>query len=536
MRYPAALLAALVSSVGLVAAPASANVAPASCTTVFDLPGAKCGTLTVALDRSGAVPGNVKLFFERDRVRGGEKNATIVVFPGGPGAATTVFGGSFLRDFGDRRGKHDLLLFDQRGTGRSDYLDCDLALTPTYYAPPGEDAYTLGKTGERCAKKLGARRGFYTTRETVADLEDVRAALGIDKFILYGVSYGTRDAMAYAQTHPEHVERMILDSTVTDAGVDAFGLSSVRALSRVLSQMCRSGGCEGITSDPGADLATLVQRLEMGPIRARHPVTLFGCRIRPAITRSRVYEMLQQVDEDPELLSLFPVALAQAAKGRPYQLSILIASQSEYLTFCAITKVIKRLIPHSKGIKGDLQVLKQSFSNGEQTARLCEESVLPWPRDAVPSVRQGMAERALSGYGDSAFAPLDRATVLASSLVPMCKFWRAANPTPPFGLTTLPPVPTLVVSGMDDLRTPAEDAAALAATSPTTRLLRVPDVGHSVIGSSGCARRALGHFLVHEPISDCHLSAQHVPKPAKRVPSLQEQVEALLKRLPQPAR
>src|SRR5204863_8187737 len=141
------LLAALVSSVGLVAAPvASANVVPASCTTIFDLPGAKCGTLTVPLDRSGTVPGTVKLFFERDRVKGGAKNATIAVFPGGPGAATTIYGSSFLGDFGKRRGKHDMLLLDQRGTGRSGYLNCDVALTPTYYSPPGEDAHQLGKT------------------------------------------------------------------------------------------------------------------------------------------------------------------------------------------------------------------------------------------------------------------------------------------------------------------------------------------------------------------------------------------------------
>jgi pimeloyl-ACP methyl ester carboxylesterase len=183
MRYPA-LLAALVSSVGVLvcanAALAAAPIAPASCDTIFDLPAAQCGTITVPLDRSGQVPGKVKLFFERDRVRGSGPNATIVVFPGGPGAAASVYGESFLRDFGKRRGKHDLLLFDQRGTGRSDYLDCDLALTPTYYSPPGEDLHLLGKTVQRCAKKLGKRRGLYTTRETVADLEDVRAALGID--------------------------------------------------------------------------------------------------------------------------------------------------------------------------------------------------------------------------------------------------------------------------------------------------------------------------------------------------------------------
>src|SRR3954470_14624113 len=303
MRYQAALLAALVSSVGLVlgASPAlgATPVARASCDTVFDLPGAQCGTIKAPLDRSGVVPGNVKLFFERDRVKGAAANSTIAVFPGGPGAATSPYGESFLSDFGKRRGKHDLLLFDQRGTGRSDYLDCDLALTPTYYAPPGEDARTLGKTVERCANKLGGRRGFYTTRETVADLEDVRAALGIDKFILYGISYGTRDAMAYAQAHPDHVERMVLDSTVTPTGIDAFALSTAHTLPRVFGQLCRGGGCNGIATDLAADLATVVARLEKGPMRAKQPVRLMGCRVRPAITRSRVYGLLQQVDEDP---------------------------------------------------------------------------------------------------------------------------------------------------------------------------------------------------------------------------------------------
>src|SRR4051794_490571 len=138
MRFRSALLAALVSGAGLIlsSSSASAAVQPAACSTIFDLPGADCGTLTVPLDRSAVVPGKVKLFFERDRVEGGDKNATVAVFPGGPGAATTVYGGSFLDDFGKRRGKHDLLLLDQRGTGRSGYLNCDVALTPTYFAPP----------------------------------------------------------------------------------------------------------------------------------------------------------------------------------------------------------------------------------------------------------------------------------------------------------------------------------------------------------------------------------------------------------------
>src|SRR3954447_15111175 len=363
MRHRAALLAALVSSFGLVlgAAPASAAVKPASCTTIFDLPGARCGTLTVPLDRSGAVPGNVKLFTELDRVPGGEHNSTIVVFPGGPGAATTTEGRGFVHDLGKARKGHNLLLFDQRGTGRSDYLDCDLALTANYYAPPGEGAHQIGKGVERCAKKVGARRGFYTTRETVADLEDVRQALGIDKFVLYGVSYGTHDAMAYAQAHPEHVDRVVLDSAVTPTGIDPFAMSSVQAIPRVLTQLCRGDGCKGIAADPATDLSALVARLEKGPMRAEQPVTLMGCRIRPAITRSRVFGLLQQVDEDPALLAELPVALAEAAKGRPYQLSELEAGQSQYLLFCAFFKILQQVIGPTKSLEDDLQLADKTF-------------------------------------------------------------------------------------------------------------------------------------------------------------------------------
>jgi pimeloyl-ACP methyl ester carboxylesterase len=533
MRYWSALLAGIAGSVGLVAAPAATGaVAPASCRTIFDVPGARCATITVPLDRSGAVPGRTKLFTELVRARGGAHNSTIVVFPGGPGAATTIEGREFIHDLGKARRRHNVLLVDDRGTGRSDYLDCDAALTPTYFVPTGEEAHQLGKTVERCAKKLGARRGLYTTRETVADLDDVRAALGIDKLLLYGVSYGTRDAMAYAQAHPDHVERMVLDSTVTPTGIDPFALSTVHALPRVFGQLCRGSGCNGIATDPAVDLARLVARLETGPMRAKQPVTLMGCRLRPAITRSRVYALLRQVDEDPKLLSQLPVALAEAAKGRPYQLSVLEAGQSFYLTFCALTRVIERLFPSGKRLVDDIELARKSFSAGDQIARLCEESVLPWPRGSIPSQRQGYADGALAAFGDDAFAPLDRATIMAGSLVPLCKFWVAANKQPPLEPTELESVPTLIVAGLDDLRTPLEDAEALAASSPSAQLLRVPDIGHSVIQSSGCARRALTHFAHDEPFSQCHRDAQHNPKPAHHVLSLQKQFEVLLENLP----
>src|SRR5205085_6137299 len=113
-------------------------------------------------------------------------------------------------------------------------------------------------------------------------------------------------------------------------------------------------------------------------------------------------------------------------------------------------------------------------------ATLCEETPLPWPRDSLPSQRRRDGEQFLASLPDSAFAPFDRATVLSSSLVPLCKYWTAMPQPPDLPTGPLPPVPTLILTGLDDLRTPGEGALALAGQTPTAQLLPVPDVGHSV--------------------------------------------------------
>src|SRR4051794_40082790 len=339
MKHRVALLAALVSSVGLVCAPV-VRAAPAAkradCTTAFDLPSARCGTVAVPIDRSGAVPGNLKLFYEWQPAKKKSKS-TIAIFPGGPGAATSILGYDIVHVVGKALDDHDLLLLDLRGTGRSQYLDCDkdLAAGETDFLL-GNDARLVGKGVERCARKLGDKRSFFTTRDALADVEDVRQALGIDKLLLLGVSYGTRDAMAYARAYPEHTDRIVLDSLVSDAGLDAFGLHTIQAVPRLLARLCRGGGCQGITSDPVADLERLVGMLEKAPLRSRRPVALAGCSTHVAVTRSRLFGLFEQADEDPDLLSQLPVAIHLASEGKPYQLSLLLAVKSPKLAFCSL--------------------------------------------------------------------------------------------------------------------------------------------------------------------------------------------------------
>src|SRR4051794_38124699 len=536
MRYRVALLAALVSGAALSSSPVAVATPVAKaqrCGSIFDLPGAKCGTVSVPIDRSGGVPGTVHLFYERLPAKGKSKS-TIAVFPGGPGGATSILGYDVLPIVRTSLKDHDVLLLDQRGTGRSDYLDCDKELE---FANSGfllgDNARVVGKGVQRCAKKLGAKSSFFTTRDSVADTEDVRQALGIDKLVLLGVSYGTHDAMAYARSYPAHTDRVVLDSLVGDQGLDPFGLHTIQAVPRLLRQLCRGGGCTGITADPVGDLQTLVAQLEKAPIRSKRPVVLAGCSTRVAITRSRLFGLFQEADEDPDLLRQLPVAIHEAAIGKPYQLSLLLSVKSPKLALCAFIKLFEQLFP-SADLQDDIELAAHAFSTGDQIATLCEESALPWPRDALPSQRGAYAEDALDAFPDSAFAPFDRATVLSASLVSACKFWPAAAQAPDLPQGPLPDVPTLIIAGLDDLRTPAEDALALATVTPRSQLLLVPDVGHSTLTTSGCARRGFASFMTDQPMSQCHRYATHHPKPARRVTQWQRAVEKVIQHVPRP--
>ncbi len=58
----------------------------------------------------------------------------------------------------------------------------------------------------------GLRPEWFGTQITVADFEDVRRALGIDRWNVYALSYGTAVAMTMMALHPEGLRAVVLDS------------------------------------------------------------------------------------------------------------------------------------------------------------------------------------------------------------------------------------------------------------------------------------------------------------------------------------
>jgi len=458
-------IAGAVAGVALWGAAEPAAAAPAFRACPGEGRGATCARVPVPLDRSGRQPGTVRLRALRFAARGrprGERRAAIYL-SGGPGGAGLFEARFGLPELASLRSRYDLVAFDQRGTGASGLLRCpelerDLRLRST-------------RAAARCAERIGPRRALYTTRTSVEDLEAIRAAVGAERVLLFGVSYGTKLAVAYAKAHPDRVERLILDSVADPDDADPFALDVYRAMAPSLAALCPAR-CRGVSADPGADLAALVAALRARPLRGT-VVSARGKRRRRSLGPLAISDVLFDADYAPILRAAVPAAVRAALRG----------DATPLLRLQELARPLSDFGP------------ARLFSPGRYAA-VCEETPLPWGRGAPFAEREPAAERAAAALGPAAFFPFDFATARADE-IDLCLRWPEAPEPPVLAGGGYPDVPVLLLQGEADLRTPPEASARVAARFPRAIRIVVGGVGHAVLASdpSGCARRRLATWL-----------------------------------------
>jgi pimeloyl-ACP methyl ester carboxylesterase len=470
---------ALALTIALCAGSAQAQIAFNTCAESNEL---ACGQLTVPLSPTGAVPGTVRLAIRRRRAPVGEARSAVIALAGGPGQAAIPFTETFAEVLGPIISTRDLIVFDQRGTGLSGALKCK-AFSSQSSGPPAQVV-------KRCAQQIGPGHGSYTTAETVADIEAIRLAGGYEKLVLYGTSYGTKVAEEYAQEHPSHVEALVLDSVVPSEGPEPLDLSTFAAVPRVLWELCAFHGCAHITDNPVADLRRVISRVGKHRLRA----SVFDGKGHRHTVRIGSAEMLQILiagDLDPVLRAEFPAAIAAASKGD--------------------SALLGRLLLHSAGSEAEEseQGSDPAFDSPLYFATVCEEEPFPWSRSASPGQRRAEAMAKIDSLPASAFAPFARSDVLPLSDMPDCVQWPFSSPAPPVANGSLPAVPTLIVSGAEDLRTPTANARSVAARIPGSHLLVVPNTGHSVLTTEpgSCAVAALRALFADRAIHKCKTGA-----------------------------
>ncbi|MCW3019046.1 MAG: alpha/beta hydrolase, partial [Solirubrobacterales bacterium] len=428
------------------------------------------------LDPSGTTPGTITLAVRRHRATVGEARSAIVALAGGPGQPALPFAEAFAELLGPIAATRDLIVFDQRGIGLSNPLSCHALERPDLYS-------SFGALIEACGGQLGPTRSFYTTADTVADIEAIRLAGGYEKLVLYGTSYGTKVAERYAQEYPSHVEALVLDSVVPPNGPDTLNRPTFAAVPRVLRQLCAAHACAHVTSNPVADLAQVLARMAHAPLRAR-AIGEHGAAHNLTLSSNELLALLLTGDFSPLLRAEFVTAVAALARHDAGPLA----------------RLVQALGPDEGESEGG-----EDFDTPLFYATTCEEQDFPWDRAAAPTARIAEAVAAARSLPASTFAPFTAANALALSDIEACAHWPFTAPAPAVEDAPLPDVPTLILSGADDLRTPTANAREVAAQIPDSHLLIVPFAGHSVLTDepTPCASEALQALFAATPIQPC---------------------------------
>src|SRR5438067_8945965 len=417
--------------------------------------GLECTTLNVPLDRSSATAGTVSLHVEELPAPGTPRGVLFLV-AGGPGQASsgTFQLGTNAIDYRSMFPGYTLVAFDNRGTGRSGVLRC-----PELQAVPFASPATARPLVAKCATEIGPGRAFYSTRDHVDDIDAVRRALGVDKIALWGTSYGTQLSVAYALTHPSHVQRLLLDSVADASGRDPFSLDDLQQMPKGLASLCSGGLCRAATPNFVGELVRLANRLGTRPLTGKVAKPGGGTTTVTVSGADFLSGVVIDTDLNAGLAAELPAAVHAALHGQTRPLLRLVELDRE----TSVTST-------------------EELSMGLLAATVCDDGPFPWQPETPLAQRQALLAAARHALAPGATGPFGKwATDIGPAA--LCLLWPPQARRPGIGSGPLPDVPVLVLAGERDLRTPASNAAAVAARFPQGRLLTVPGVGHSVLGA-----------------------------------------------------
>jgi len=280
---------------------------------------AQCGTITVPENRAQPGGRSIDLFVAIMPANTlSPAPDPLLILAGGPGQAASTLA-PFAQSLNAIRRTRDIVLIDQRGTGRSAALSCR-AFTPDDRAEFELDP--LPKAGD-CLAELTARGvdpAQYTTTAWVEDLETARAALGYPRVNLWGGSYGSRVALEDLRRHPDRVRSAVQDGVAPPALRITLDVWRTRdaALDDIIAACRTSPACAKAFPDPAATLDELSRALEGGrKVTFEDPRT--GAPRTYTLTFEHVVCALQPLTYSPELASLIPElhSASTGASSRP---------------------------------------------------------------------------------------------------------------------------------------------------------------------------------------------------------------------------
>lgn len=412
----------------------------------------------------GALCGRHEVFENRETRRGRKISLNLLVLPslaqprapdpvfyfmGGPGgAATMAADGSLINLFRRRR---DVVFVDQRGTGGSHPLRCEMfGEMASYFVG---DAFPAARV-RACRAELEkiADLRHYTTPAAMADIDEVRDALGYERINVSGGSYGSTAALAYLHLYPRRVRAAAVAGV---APVDfkmalPWARGVEQTLERLFADCAADEACRAAFPALRREFAELHERLGRAPatFEAVDPKT--GARRQITLTRDGLMEHVRAMLYQPSLQSTLPLLIHDMHGGSYARFAL-----AAYEYFSRLEGIVAR---------------------GMHLSVVCAESA-PFTTDE--EIRR---ETAGTFYGDARLRSYQRA----------CELWpRGALPAR-YRDPAKTDVPVLMVSGALDPVTPPSAAAAALPQYTRGRHVVIPNAAH---GLDECTVRLLAEFV-----------------------------------------
>ena len=429
---------------------------------------AEMGELRVPQNRSKPDSRMLTIRFVRFKSTSANPGPPIVYLAGGPGGAGSgaAMGTRFpmfmaMREFGD------VIAYDARGVHKS---EPDAQCTEQFLVDPStpldraKAGAVFADAMRRCAdrlRKAGTDPGSLNTRESAADLNDLRLALGAKKLILWGISYGAHLAITTLRYHPDAIERVVL------AGIegpdDTYKLPSDQQT--LMEEIARRVAHEGKNPDLLAWITKLLNELDARPksVELTHPVTKEKGTF--VVGKFDLQRLLADMLFAPADFAGMPDYVAAMEKGDYTQLAMHAAGNR----IPPLPSMMSVAMDCASGI------------SAERRQRIAAEAKLTLLGDAInfpfPEICQGLG---IPDLGDAFRAPLVSNT------------------------------PALLISGTLDGRTRPRQAEELRRTMPNAVTLVIEGAGHSdpLFLSSPKIFETMKMFLRGEAIKERYIVLQ----------------------------
>lgn len=433
---------------------------------------ARCGWLAVPENREQATGKQLRLHVAVIPALRLEPAADpLFVISGGPGQAASDFYISIAPALARVRRDRDIVVVDQRGTGRSNRLDCAFPDESDFTAA---DPQQLRDTVRSCLAKLPGDPRYYTTSIAVRDLDDVRASLGYRSIDLYGVSYGTRVAQHYMRRYPQRVRVAVLDGVVPPdmaLGPDV-ALDAQAAIDTAFARCQADAQCSRAFPNIAATFTALRSQLRSQPVSLSVPDPLSGEPTDTHLGAQQLSAAVRLLSYSDETLSTLPLLIHQAQVGQPQALA------AQYL-------MIKKSM--------DTQI-----ANGMHFAVVCSEDAPRWTEQSFshPALLQ-------TYIGDT----------FMTGMKTICEQWPRGPVDPEFSMPLNSATPTLVLSGGNDPVTPARYGTQILSGLSKAKHVVLEGQGHGQI-TVGCVPRLVAEFIASGAIEQVNDACTQTVAPA----------------------